>query len=543
MASEGSDGEIGNAEFSAIQNIPRVGTIVLVKKLGISGYAQVYYGVDAIHQTKHTVKALPRGVGNKVKTHIARFVNQARVFATIDNPHIQNVQFITREKETIFLVLEHIEGTTLRTLLKRTREKLPWTFPENLALLIAECVAKALVAIHERGVVHRDIRPANIVIPHGPGKAPDPRFCKLVDFGLAKDPHLDLTESNDQLGRLGFTAPEQIMSPKNVVPASDVYSLGAIFYTMLTGRRPFSGTPPVMIKQTLEGKYPAVTNFRKDLRHETLQLVDCCLACKVEDRFPSGAELLQAIQSIQARKTGRTTLKEVRETESAVGGPSFGFSLVRVGAPVLKFRNQRVVVVGRLPECHLTVPSSRISRRHAEFHWKAGRVVLVDLGSQNGTLINGRRIRGEKELSDGDEIEFGPFICTFRQKLFEEAPVLFPDKHMRTQPMMADATTGTLGQINLPELLQVLEFNRKTGTLEIFGPDVRGAITVRDGVPTFARCGKLMGEEAVFALFAVTTGQFTLTPALVEKERNISMSMSSLLFEAARRQDEASKPS
>ncbi|RMG12843.1 MAG: FHA domain-containing protein [Planctomycetota bacterium] len=195
--------------------------------------------------------------------------------------------------------------------------------------------------------------------------------------------------------------------------------------------------------------------------------------------------------------------------------------------------------IGRSKERDLTIPSQRVSRQHAEIVWKQGRAVLRDLGSQNGTLVNGKRIKGEHSLRDGDELEFGPFLCTFSTRPPTSARLPEAEaSNALTQPMQGDAMAGRLDQINLPELLQTLEFNGKTGTLEVFGPAGEGMIVVQEGRPTYAEAGAVRGEEAVYALLGLTRGQFSFSPEVCETSRNVAKTMSGLLMEAARRADE-----
>ena len=210
--------------------------------------------------------------------------------------------------------------------------------------------------------------------------------------------------------------------------------------------------------------------------------------------------------------------------------------LVRVGASPLHLEETCVFTVGRSNTSDLTIPSQRVSRQHAEiFHKNAG-YVLRDLGSQNGTLVNGKRIRGERRLSDGDEIEFGPYLCTFREGGARGLDV--SDSNAMTQPMVGDAMAGRLDQINLVELLQTLEFNKKSGTLEVFGSDGEGSVVLKDGAPKFAEHGQLQGEEAIYVLIGFTDGQFSFSPEIETQDENVTRGMGSILMEACRRIDE-----
>ncbi|MGE0707592.1 MAG: DUF4388 domain-containing protein [Planctomycetota bacterium] len=219
------------------------------------------------------------------------------------------------------------------------------------------------------------------------------------------------------------------------------------------------------------------------------------------------------------------------------------FFLERVGAAPLALIPGRPFSVGRADDCQLTIPSQRVSRKHAEIAWgEDGEPLLRDLGSQNGTLVNGKRIKGDYKLQHGDELEFGPFLCTYRSRkdMAKEraqgggAPMA-PDV---TQPMLGDAMAGRLDQINLTELLQTLEFNAKTGTLEVFGSEGEGSIVIKEGKPTFAECEGEEGEEAFYKLLSFKEGQFSFSPDISEGGKNLTQNMGSLLMEAMRRLDE-----
>ncbi len=210
-----------------------------------------------------------------------------------------------------------------------------------------------------------------------------------------------------------------------------------------------------------------------------------------------------------------------------------------MGAPALPLRPGQTFSFGRSKECDLTIPSQRVSRRHAEIAWEGDAAVLRDLGSQNGTQVNGRRIRGEHTLVDGDELEFGPYLCTYRRIGGPAEGVdALADTNAMTQPMLVgDAMAGRLDQIELSELLQTLGLNSKTGTLELFGPEGEGVIVVKDGLPTFARTSANSGPEAVYEMLTYT-GQFSFSSGVAEEERNVQTTMDGLLMEAMRRLDE-----
>ncbi|MCA8921704.1 MAG: FHA domain-containing protein [Planctomycetes bacterium] len=214
--------------------------------------------------------------------------------------------------------------------------------------------------------------------------------------------------------------------------------------------------------------------------------------------------------------------------------------LLRIGAPPLELEPNRTLVVGRQPDCDLSIPSGKVSRRHAEIYWKRDRPWIVDCGSQNGTTVNGRRITSDHELKDNDEIVIGPYVVTYRfgSETASAAAQPAPDMNALTQPMMSDAMAGNLGQMNLFELLQTLEFNGKTGTLSVFGPDGNGEMVFRNGSPVYAATEDNEGAEAVMELVSWKVGQFNFGPQIAVNATNMTTTVTSLLLEAGRRLDE-----
>ena len=194
--------------------------------------------------------------------------------------------------------------------------------------------------------------------------------------------------------------------------------------------------------------------------------------------------------------------------------------------------------MGRAGEVDLTIPSQRVSRRHAEIVWPSGTPVLKDLGSQNGTSVNGKRIK-EHPLRDGDELAIGPYMCTYRNAA---SGASWNDSDAMTQAMVGDAMAGNLEQMPLSEVLQTLEFNQKTGTLEVYGLEGDLTLGIREGAPFFAQLEgdtPHTGPEAIYAVLRWFQGQFSFSPDLPSQDPNVTgVTITGLLMEASRRQDE-----
>ncbi|MCW8138126.1 MAG: DUF4388 domain-containing protein [Planctomycetota bacterium] len=194
--------------------------------------------------------------------------------------------------------------------------------------------------------------------------------------------------------------------------------------------------------------------------------------------------------------------------------------------------------IGR-EEAMLTIPSARVSRKHAEITWDPqGRPVLTDLGSSNGTLVGGKRLAKPHVLEDGDEVSVGPYLCTYRDlRKGPAAPAA--DANLLTAPMLADAMAGRLDQVSLFELLQTLEFNQKTGVLEVFGSDATGSVGFREGRPVYAEAEDVTGVEAIYLLLREKDGQFSFGPGFdANRPADVQAPVTAILMEASRRQDE-----
>lgn len=217
------------------------------------------------------------------------------------------------------------------------------------------------------------------------------------------------------------------------------------------------------------------------------------------------------------------------------------YLLVRIGAAPQEIDPGETLTIGRGAECALAIPSQRVSRIHAEIFWDDKQPVLKDLGSENGTLVNGRTIR-EHRLEDADEIRIGPFSCVYRcvngqgsvgkilQALDSKAETIVSEDTLR----------GDLEQVSLVEVLGMLERSERTGTLEVYDTDrCDGVIVVDAGRPAHAEVQEQTGTEAVFAMLGEEQGRFRFTEEAVTAEPTIQdTSMTALLIEHGQRIDE-----
>lgn len=211
--------------------------------------------------------------------------------------------------------------------------------------------------------------------------------------------------------------------------------------------------------------------------------------------------------------------------------------LIRPGIEPFQLQPGTSYRLGRGADCELRIPSQRVSRLHARIEWEGEDPVLKDLGSHNGTQVNGKPVQ-EHALADGDELSFGPYRCLYRRlKGVGEETV---EELGKTLVDHQGALSGDLSRFTLIEVLQTLEIQERSGTLEVFGTEGDdGAIVVREGKPHYGECGELRGEEAIQTLIKRDEGRFRfLLEVDDELPANVlSDTLQGILLEAARQED------
>ncbi len=213
----------------------------------------------------------------------------------------------------------------------------------------------------------------------------------------------------------------------------------------------------------------------------------------------------------------------------------------------LRLTEGEPAAIGRHSSCALVLRKDDVSRRHAEVFSEGGGFCLRDLGSTNGTFLNGQRVEGSAPLGAGDKIEIGSSIISFCQ--IDGDVGLIDEEPNAAQTMIAaplSATSGAAFQGDLAEippdaLLQLLEMGHKTGLLELTTREGSGRIWVERGYLVHAETEKAAGFDAAISIVSTVQGRFRFDPQVGIKERTISASVTELLLEASRLADEADR--
>ena len=297
---------------------PSLGRIALLGRIGRGGMGVVYYGVNPRLGTEVAVKILPRDLEERQDDLIDRFVREARFAARLRSENLVGVLDVDRDDDSgmHYLVMEYVNGRSAADWLKSLHAEGAGGAPEALALDLCIAATRGLEAAHLEGIVHRDVKPGNILIPADAGGNLLLDQAKLADLGLARaeDSNQSLTGSKMAMGTPGYMAPEQAKDVKRAKKPADVFGIGATLYSLLTGNAPFSGeTGMQAILSTLEGNYEDLRRQHPEISAATAILVDRCLDPDPEQRYPDASALLEALQ-VCRRALGEATAETAEIT-------------------------------------------------------------------------------------------------------------------------------------------------------------------------------------------------------------------------------------
>jgi Tol biopolymer transport system component len=292
----------------------RLGSYEIVAAIGAGGMGEVYRAHDARLRRDVAVKVLPAALAADAD-RLRRFEQEALSTAALNHPNILAVFDVGRDGDTAYVVEELLDGETLR-------EKLAGTLPVRKVIDLATQIANGLAAAHEKGIVHRDVKPENLFVTR------DERV-KILDFGLAKTMVpaaaaatstglAGATEPGVLLGTVGYMAPEQVRG-QPVDHRADIFSLGAVLYEMLSGRRAFAGdTTADTMTAILKEAPPDVSEGGRVIAPALERVVSRCLEKSPSARFQSASDLAFALQSLSTDSRSGTRLLPAAE-RSRVG--------------------------------------------------------------------------------------------------------------------------------------------------------------------------------------------------------------------------------
>jgi serine/threonine-protein kinase len=368
------------------------GRFQILEERGRGGMAIVYKAYDGILQRTVALKVLlPLLAANQEFTQ--RFRREAITAANLRHPNIVVIFDVGSHEQFQYIVMEYLKGPTLQSEIQARGP-----LPTARVLRILGQLAGALDYAHEQGLVHRDVKPANIIIG-------DCDHVTLTDFGLVKAARASkITSEGAAMGTLRYMSPEQAMG-RELDSRADIYSLGVVVYEMLVGETPFTGTTPYETLHCLIYKPPPpLTQRNPRIAPGVESAVFRALSKDASARFGTAAEFAQAILCAAEPGSGA----DMVVTTDALRREA---SLLLVTADGRKFPIHRGgATIGRDADNDVVLPYRQVSRRHAQIQCSRTSCTVMDMGSTNGTFVNGTPLAPRKRhpLGPGDQLGIGP---------------------------------------------------------------------------------------------------------------------------------------
>ena len=305
-----------------------IGTLIseryrLEEKVGSGGMSSVYRAFDPTLERWVAIKLMHRDISND-PDQLERFRREARAVARLNHPHVVTVIDAGEDDGAPYIVFEYVEGETLKDRIRRLGR-----LPVSEAVAYAIEIGRALEAAHASKLVHRDVKPQNVLIDRD-GRA------KVTDFGIARSLEAQgLTATGRVLGTTDYVSPEQALGHE-VTGQSDIYSLGIVLYEMLTGETPFTADTQVAVAMKhVRDPLPDVQRRRPEISAALAAVVEHATSKETQNRYPTVQEMvhdLEEVLAIEAARSGQAT-GEATTVLRSLAGDTADFAPLRLRRP------------------------------------------------------------------------------------------------------------------------------------------------------------------------------------------------------------------
>jgi len=395
----------------------------LIDERGRGSFATVYVARDTKDNRIYAVKVMHIELSNDGDL-LARFQREAHILLNLSDPHIVQIVDYGEDNNMHFIVMDYIDGQNLKYHTLTYGQLEP-----SRALIYAQQIAEGLDTAYKHGVVHRDIKPQNILIN-------TKGVVKITDFGLARSREtVTLTQTNVFMGTAYYISPEQAESGRSADTRSDLYSVAAVLFEMLAGHPPFEGDTAVdIVMKQMNERVPSICRLRPELPVEMDIFLQKAMAKSPNDRYSTPREFIAALEQVQQRIPPPAHVPEPAaelEPEPKAGGAGHKPTTIpRKQARILVLSSGQAIpldrdlmVVGRhdptlgiFPEINLA--DKTVGRRHAYLRNQQGQFTVEDLNALNKTRLNGVTLTPyeERTLKDGDILRFGSVEVRFEMR-------------------------------------------------------------------------------------------------------------------------------
>lgn len=306
VASETMLSRSSKPDKSLLPGGSEIGKYVIIKRLGKGGMGEVYLAKHKTLGICRALKLLSKDSGDNDTRFLERFIREAKLASEIRHPNVVGVMDVETDSDCGFpyIVMEYVDGGSLRNSLTASVR-----LSEEQSVVIVEAIASALQAAEEHNIVHRDIKPDNIMFTRR-GEV------KLADLGIAKvdGKDTDLTKTNMMIGTPAYLPPEQAQNAKGVDARADIYSLGATFYEMLTGQQPYPGENSIEVLHKLFlTPVPDPRKLNPAVSAASAAIVMKMMAKDPKDRFQNATELLAMLEKTFPPHTAQESAELIRK--------------------------------------------------------------------------------------------------------------------------------------------------------------------------------------------------------------------------------------
>jgi len=396
----------------------------LTEELGKGGMATVYKAYQPRLERWVAVKVLDPAHITDDSDVLARFRREAKAIAALRHPNILTVYDYGEEEGLAYIVMEYVERGTLKDRLKGE------PFESQRAVELAIGVGRALAFAHEQGIIHRDVKPANILLPRE-------NWPLLADFGLVKlqQARRALTQAGMILGTPDYTSPEQALG-ETADHRADIYALGVVLYEMVTGQLPFQAEKPFDVLLMHINEPPPKPRELVPATTETVEdIILKALAKTPAERYSDMQDMVTSLEAVwktfqmpahleppQEDDTIHHATVQIDSIQSYLEGPRF---VVAATGSLLIIPQKDDVLIGRadprgkvVPDIDLAIyggGTAGVSRQHARLLRKGDDWMIEDLHSTNGTFVNDKHVppAAPTPLNNGDSVRCGQLMLTF----------------------------------------------------------------------------------------------------------------------------------